>query len=212
MRITLGPKEKKERRIGERLHLKGDRCDSPKCAAVRRSYPPGVHGQSKGRRQRLTDFGLQLREKQKAQIIYGLSERQFSNYVKKATAKTGNTALFLGQLLEQRLDNVVYRLGFARSRGEGREYVSHGHFFVNGKKTDIPSYAVRPGDIITVRPTSRQSTFFTDQIAPRLAKHEAPKWVVCDPNEFQGKVIGLPEEEELPQNVNRTMIIEFYSR
>lgn len=212
MRITLGPKEKKERRIGERLHLKGDRCDSPKCAAVRRAYPPGVHGQSKGRRQRLSDFGLQLREKQKAQLIYGLSERQFRNYVKKATAKSGNTALFLGQLLEQRLDNVVYRLGFARSRGEAREYVSHGHFFVNGKKVDVPSYLTRPGDVITVKSASRQSAFFTNHIAPRLAKHEIPKWITSDQNALQGKVIGLPEEEELPQNVNRTMIIEFYSR
>lgn len=210
MRITLGPKEKKERRMGERLGLKGDRCASPKCAAVRRNYPPGVHGP--GRQPRLTSFGLQLREKQKARLMYGLAERQFRNYVKKATAKTGDTGLFLGRLLEQRLDNVVYRLGLARSRGEAREYVSHGHFLVNGKRVNIPSYDVRVGDVIEVRSKSIGKVFFKDIISPRLAKAEPPKWLTLEGATFRGKVIGLPEEDDVPQNFNRKGIIEFYSR
>ncbi len=211
MRITLGPKEKRERRIGERLGIKGDRCAGPKCAAVRRPYPPGVHGPT-GKRRRLTEFGLQLREKQKMQLIAGLSEGQFRNYVKHATAKTGDTALLLGQLLEQRLDNVVYRLGLARSRGEARQYVSYAHFMVNGKRNNIPSYQVRIGDIIEVKPKSQKSKFFTDFIAPRLVKHEPSKWLTLDAAVWKGKVIGLPDETDLPQGINRTMIIEFYSR
>jgi len=210
MRITLGPKEKKERRIGERLGLKGDRCSSAKCAAVRRSYPPGVHGQAGVRR--LTGFGKQLREKQKAQLIYGLAERQLANYVKRATSKKGDTGLFFGRLLEQRLDNAVYRLGLARSRGEAREYVSHGHFLVNGKRANVPSLQVQSGDTIEVRPKSRASKFFTDFIAPRLEKYELPKWLTFDKAVWQGKVIALPDAEDIPKNFDRKMIIEFYSR
>ncbi|MBI2552646.1 30S ribosomal protein S4 [Candidatus Uhrbacteria bacterium] len=211
MRITLGPKEKKERRIGERLHLKGDRCDSPKCAAVRRSYPPGVHGKS-GMRRRLTGFGLQLREKQKARLIYGLAERQFRNYVKRATARRGDTGLLLGQLLEQRLDNVTFRTGFARSRGEAREYVSHGHFMVNGKRVNIPSYRVRVGDVIEVRPASAVKKFFQEIITPRLEKHETPPWITREAAGLKGRVIALPQAEDLAQNIDLKRIIEFYSR
>ena len=211
MRITLGPKEKKERRMGERLGLKGDRCAGPKCAAVRRAYPPGVHGPAGGR-SRLTSFGLQLREKQKARLIYGLAERQFRNYVTKATAKRGDTGLFLGRPLELRLNNVVYRLGFARSRGEARQHVSHGHFLVNGKKVNVPSYQVRVGDTIEVRPKSTGNKFFKEAILPRLEKHDLQKWLTFDPAELKGRVIALPEEDDIPQNFNRKMIIEFYSR
>lgn len=211
MRITLGPKEKKERRLGERLGLKGSRCAGPKCAAVRRSYPPGAHGIS-GARRRITGYGLQLREKQKAKLIYGLAEKQFSNYVKKATAKTGNTGLLLGCLLEQRLDNVVYRLGLARSRGEARQSVSHGHFLVNGKKVNIPSYQVRTGDAIEVREKSVTTKHFQDVVKPYLEKHELVKWLTLEKDSLKGRVIGKPEEDDLPQNFDRTMIIEFYSR
>lgn len=210
MRITLGPKEKKERRVGQRLGLKGDRCAGPKCAAVRRSYPPGVHGPTS--RARLTSFGLQLREKQKAQLIYGLSEGQFRNYVNAAVQKRGDTGLILGQLLEQRLDNVVYRAGLARSHGEAREYVSHGHFLVNGKKLNIPSYQVQLGDVIEVKPKSQGKKFFQDFIAPRLAKLELPKWLTLDGAAWRAKSIALPDQDDIPQNFNRKMIIEFYSR
>lgn len=210
MRITLGPKEKRERRIGERLGLKGDRCAGPKCAAIRRNYPPGVHGPSGA--PRLTSFGIQLREKQKAQLIYGLSERQFRNYVKMATKKRGDSGLLLGRLLEQRLDNAVYRLGLTRSRGEARQSVSHGHFLINGKKVNLPSYQVLIDDTIEVRPKSQGSTFFREHITPRLAKHEAPKWLTLDGATLKGRVIGLPEADDLPPNIDRRRIIEFYSR
>lgn len=211
MRITLGPKEKKERRLGERLGLKGSRCAGPKCAAVRRSYPPGAHGIS-GSHRRLTGYGLQLREKQKVKLIYGLNEKQFSNYVKKATAKSGNTGLLLGRLLEQRLDNIVYRLGLARSRGEARQAVSHGHFLVNGKKVNVPSYQVRVGDIIEVKEKSNQGKYFQDCIKPYLENHQSPKWVVLEKGLLKGRVIAVPEEDDLPQNFDRSMIIGFYSR
>ena len=197
--------------MGERLGLKGDRCAGPKCAAVRRPYPPGVHGPTGGR-SRLTSFGIQLKEKQKARLIYGLSERQFRNYVTNSTRKSGDTGLFLGRLLETRLDNVVYRLGFARSRGEAREYVSHGHFVVNGKKVNVPSYQVRVSDTIEVRQKSAGNKFFKEAISPRLEKHELIKWLTMDPAVFMGRVIALPEEDDIPQNFNRKMIIEFYSR
>ncbi|MBI4135697.1 30S ribosomal protein S4 [Candidatus Uhrbacteria bacterium] len=210
MRITLGPKEKKERRIGERLGLKGERCEGPKCAAVRRAYPPGVHGTKRPRR--LTSFGLQLREKQKAQLTYGLSERQFRNYVKKASAQRGDTGLILGQLLEQRLDNVVYRLGFARSRGEAREYVSHAHFLVNGKRINIPSYEVRTGELVEVSPKSQRNKFFQEVITGRAIKHELPKWLTAEVDKFKGKMIAKPDADDLPQNIDRKMTIEFYSR
>jgi small subunit ribosomal protein S4 len=210
MRVTLGPKEKKERRIGERLGLKGDRCASPKCAAVRRSYPPGMHGPTG--RSRLTSFRLQLQEKQKARLIYGLAERQFRNYVRTATASRGDTGLLLGRLLEQRLDNVIYRMGLARSRAEARQSVAHRHFLVNGKRVNIPSYSVAVGDTIQVRPKSQQSKFFQEFIAPRLEKYELPKWMTLNKADWQGKIIAAPEEEDTPQNINRKKIIEFYSR
>lgn len=170
-----------------------------------------MHG-PKGSKRRLTSFGLQLREKQKAQLIYGLAERQFRNYIARASTKRGDTGLFLGRLLEQRLDNVVYRLGLTRSRGEGREYVSHGHFLVNGKKVTIPSYLVRVGDTIEVSPKSAGKKFFQDFIVSRLEKQEIPSWLALDAGKLQGRVIAAPEEADLPQNFDRRMIIEFYSR
>ena len=213
MRITLGPKEKKERRIGERLGIKGDRCAGPKCAAVRRAYPPGVHGSphKKGGR-RLSTFGLQLREKQKVQLVYGLSERQLRNYVRNATKTRGDTSLVLGQILERRFDNVIYRMGFARSRGEARQKVSHGHFLVNSKKVSIPSYQARVGDSISIKPASAQISFFKDVIVPRLESVETPKWLHDDRKEMSGRVIALPDADDLPANLDRKVVIEFYSR
>lgn len=214
MRITLGPKEKRERRIGERLGVKGERCDSPKCAAVRRNYPPGVHGGAgKVRRgPRLSAFGIQLREKQKAQIIYGLAERQFGNYVRDATRRRGDTSLMLGQLLEQRLDNVVFRLGFARSRGEARQKVAHGHFMINGKKVSIPSYQIHVGETVAVLPKSAKSPFFEDSIIPQLDRRDVPKWLAREKGDLSGRIIAIPDHDDLPNNVDRKMIIEFYSR
>ena len=134
------------------------------------------------------------------------------NYVKKASVARGDTGLLFARLLEQRLDNVVYRLGLARSRGEAREYVSHGHFMVNGKKVNIPSYCVRIGDTIEVRPKSQTNKFFKEVIAPRLDFHEVAKWLTRENNALCGRVIAFPEEDDIPQNFNRKMIIEFYSR
>lgn len=210
MRITLGAKEKKERRIGERLGVKGDRSEGPKAAVVRRKYPPGVHGAK--RHARLTPYGLQLREKQKAQITYGLSERQLRNYFKKASAKKGDTELMFGQLLETRLDNVVYRFGFARSRSEARQVVSHAHFKVNGKRMNIPSYQARVGDTVELKPKSSDNKHFKEVMLPRLAKHNLPKWLARKESEFKGQVISFPEGDSLPDNIDRKMIIEFYSR
>ncbi|PIP17691.1 MAG: 30S ribosomal protein S4 [Parcubacteria group bacterium CG23_combo_of_CG06-09_8_20_14_all_35_9] len=209
MARKLSPKCKRCRREGEKLFLKGARCVSSKCAIVKRKYPPGVHG-VKGTG-RITGYGIQLREKQKAKKIYGLLEKQFANYFKRAAGLRGDTGESLLQLLELRLDNTVYRLGLASSRDEARQLVSHGHFLVNNKKVNIPSYKVKPGDIIKVREKSFNSPRFKDLLI-NLDKHETPPWLSLEVKKLEGKILGKPQRKNLGEIINTKLIVEYYSR
>ncbi|OIQ59034.1 30S ribosomal protein S4 [Moorella thermoacetica] len=196
------------RREGTKLFLKGDRCYSDKCAVARRSYPPGQHGQG---RKKVSEYGLQLREKQKVRRIYGILERQFRNYFEKAERQKGVTGENLLILLERRLDNVVYRLGFADSRAEARTLVRHGHFLVNGRKVNIPSYLVRPGDTINVREKSQASPRFKE-IAEAAAHRNVPAWLKADSSTLQGQVLALPTREQIDTPAQEHLIVELYSR
>ena len=203
------PKCKQCRREGEKLYLKGERCFTPKCAVVRRGTKPGQHGPTS--RTRPTPYGIQLREKQKAKNVYGVRERQFENYFMKATRQVGNTGSFLVQMLELRLDNVVFRLGLAKSRALARQLVSHGHVRVNGKKVNVASYQVKAGDIISLSPRVMKSKLMENE-GPRMEKYQAPKWLHLEPKEVTGKVLNKPEGEDLKQNFDPRLIVEFYSR
>ncbi|MDI3538861.1 MAG: small subunit ribosomal protein [Bacillota bacterium] len=196
------------RREGMKLFLKGDRCYTAKCAVERRGYAPGQHGQN---RKKLSEYGVQLREKQKARRIYGVLERQFRRYYELATRMKGMTGVNLLTLLETRLDNVVYRLGFARSRAEARQLVRHGHFAVNGRKVSIPSFRVRPGDEVTVRERSRTRPLF-EELAQVAAVRTVPAWLESSPTEFKGRVVRLPEREEIDVPVQEHLIVELYSK
>jgi len=184
------------RRAGTKLYLKGDRCYTPKCAIVKRNYPPGVQGAKKGK-PRLTTYGQQLREKQKARMYYGISEKQFRNYFAKAAQKTGNTGDLLLQLLEMRLDNVIHRLGWSTSHRFVRQAVSHGYFLVDGKPVNIPSYQVKTGQVITIRPKSLMMKHFQNML-PTLEKIETPGWVYGERASFEGKVVGAPTLADNP--------------
>ena len=208
--LTKNPQCKKCRRAGEKLFLKGDRCNSAKCAIVSRNFPPGVHGSTGFRK--LTTYGRQLLEKQKAKRIYGLREKQFKKYYNEAIKKVGNTGELLFAILESRLDNTVYRLNFAQSRGKARQLVNHAHFKVNGKKVDIPSYGIKVGDIITIREKSLQSPLFTD-LAQTLANQEmSVPWLNMDIKELIGKVTSKPKAGDVEMNIDWQSIVEFYSR
>lgn len=195
------------RREGDKLFLKGEKCFS-KCTFVKRSYAPGQHGLS--RRRKPSDYGIMLREKQKVKRIYGIQERQFENYFVKASSKKGVTGEVLLQLLESRLDNVVYRMGFASSRSQARQLVSHGIFSVNGRKTDIPSRFVKVGDDIAVLPNKQKLQYFEN------LKNTKPKeefsWVQSSLKDLKGKLINLPIREQLDPNINEQLIVEFYSK
>ena len=198
------------RREGTKLHLKGERCFSTKCAIVKRNYKPGAHGQSK-RPPKLTDYGKQLREKQAAKRLYGLRERQFSNYVKKAMNKKGNTADMLINFLESRLDNVIYRLGYTVSRGSAKQFVNHGFVYVNGKKVDIPSYQVSPGDIVTINPTKINKKLLTE-VKERLKTKDYPKWLNLNKEKIEAKILEVPKLETAERGFDVKTIIEYYSR
>lgn len=197
------------RREGIRLYLKGDRCYSDKCAIERRSYPPGEHGQS--RRQKVSPYGQQLREKQKARRIYGVMERQFRNYFKKASKKQGVTGEILLQLLETRLDNLVYRLGIAPSRNAARQLVKHGHVTVNGRRADIPSYHVRPGDTIAVRENSKKLDYIKESVTNRR-RTEMQGWLTFDDKDMSGVLLQIPSREDIPVPVQEQLIVELYSK
>lgn len=197
------------RREGEKLFLKGERCYLTKCAITRRGYPPGMHG-PKGKT-RLTGYGTQLREKQKAKRIYGLLETQFRNYFEKASKKRGDTSEFLLQLLETRFDNVIYRLGFAKSRQQARQMVGHGLLFVNGKKVNIPSFQVKVGDLISIKPIAASKKIFQN-LPQTLAKQEVPAWLALDAVKLEGKIVRKPTKDDLKTQFDLKMIIEFYSR
>jgi small subunit ribosomal protein S4 len=206
-----GPVCKLCRREGAKLFLKGERCYTAKCAFEKRSYPPGLHGRRAQYRRKTSDFGLQLREKQKARRFYGVLERQFRRYFKEAERRKGLTGDNLLQILESRLDNIVYRLGFAGSRAQGRQLVRHGHFEVNERKTNIPSFLVRPGDQIAVRAKSRSNAYFTD-VAEEMEHRFLPEWLIVDVNTLSGRVLALPTRDQIAVPINEQLVIEYYSR
>jgi len=197
------------RREGEKLFLKGDRCYSEKCAVEKKNYPPGAHGQ--GRRQKVSEYGLQLREKQKTRRTYGVLEKQFRNYFDKADRQQGITGENLLILLERRLDNVVYRLGFASSRKEARQLVNHGHFTVNGKKATIPSMLIRVEDVIQVKDASKDMAKF-EEIKEQAAYKTPPEWLSVDVENLTGRVLAYPVREQIDTPVNEQLIVELYSR
>jgi small subunit ribosomal protein S4 len=201
-----GPSCKLCRREGIKLYLKGDRCYTDKCAVARRAYAPGQHGQG---RKKMTNYGLQLREKQKAKRIYGTLESQFRKYYVEAERVKGITGENLLKILEMRLDNVAFRLGFGTSRHDARQLVRHGHFTVNGKKASIPSYEVKVGDVIAVKETSRSSEKFK---ALADVATNVPKWLTVDKDKMEGQVIAMPQREDVDIPVNETLIVELYSK
>ncbi len=196
------------RRENQKLFLKGHRCYTDKCAIQRRAYGPGQHGK---RRKKLSEYGMQLREKQKAKAFYGVLESQFRKYFEMASEKKGVTGENLLQILESRFDNVVFRLGFANSRRQSRQLVRHGHFLVNGKKVNIPSYLVKAGDVITLKEASRQDPLFKEIIAVN-AKKAMPSWLEADLENYTGKVVKLSPREEIDLPVEEHLIVELYSK
>jgi len=195
------------RREGEKLFLKGERCYTGKCAVTRRQYAPGQHGQG---RKKISDYGVHLREKQKAKRYYGLLESQFSKYFDMANKKQGVTGENLLQILESRLDNVIYRIGLASSRKEARQLVNHGHFTINGKKVNIPSYLVKVGEVISVREKSRDISKIQDLMDGN--GRAVPKWLDMDRNTMTAKVISLAERDDIDMSIQEHLIVEFYSK
>lgn len=206
---NLDNKCKQCRRAGEKLFLKGERCYSPKCAIVKRNYPPGFHG-PKGKR-RSSDYGLQLAEKQKAKKTYNILEKQFRLTFDRAQKQSGDAGQNFLKLLEMRLDNTVYRLGIASSRIGARQLVSHGHITVNKRKAGIPSMTLKIGDVIAIKKSSLDKRYFKD-IKERLKKAQLPSWLNWQSDEFQAKVLHEPQEKDLNANINMQMIIEYYSK
>lgn len=191
-----------------KLYLKGDRCYSEKCAVERRNYPPGQHGQNRGK---FSDYGLQLREKQKIRRMYGLVEKQFKSYFKEAERQKGVTGTNFLILLERRIDNTVYRLGLASSRDQARQLVRHNHFLVNGKKVNIPSYLLRPGDKVAVAESSRQITAINEAI-DAMPRRGLPPWLELDKANYEGIFKALPTREEMNLPVQEQLVVEFYSK
>ncbi|RMD81833.1 MAG: 30S ribosomal protein S4 [Candidatus Dadabacteria bacterium] len=197
------------RREAMKLYLKGERCYTDKCAIERRNYPPGQHGQ--GRRRKISEYAVQLREKQRLKRMYGLLERQFRLYFERAERSREVTGEALLKLLERRLDNMVYRLGMARSRAEARQLVRHRHFLVNGRVVDIPSYLTKPGDEIVVREKSRSKEVF--RRALELAERRGvPTWLELDAAAFRGRVLKIPEREDITIPINERLVVELYSK
>jgi len=196
------------RREGEKLFLKGTRCHTEKCGVERRKYAPGQHGQSRGK---LSDYGLQLREKQKVRRIYGIMERQFRLYFEKASRMKGVTGEVLLQLLERRLDAAVFRMGFAANRREARQLVKHGHFLVNGRSSDIPSHLLRPGDTVQVRESSKENSTIAESLS--VAEHRGvPDWIQFDAAALKGTFVRVPTRDEIQLPVQEQLIVELYSK
>jgi small subunit ribosomal protein S4 len=196
------------RREGTKLFLKGTRCYTKKCAFERRPSPPGQHGV---RRRKMGDFGIQLREKQKVRRVYQVLEKQFRNYFVEAGSIEGVTGENLLRFLETRLDNVVFRLGFASSRAQARQMVAHGHFAVNGRATDIPSYELKPGDRVEVRESRRSRELFKT-VRETIRSHQAPEWLSLDAANLSGSVLSLPRRDQMPLDLNEHLVVEYYSR
>jgi len=207
----IGPVCKLCRREEEKLYLKGERCFGDKCALERRNYAPGMHGRKGQFRRKVSDYGLQLREKQKARRIYGVLERQFRRYYAEALKRPGMTGATLLSILERRLDNVVYRLGFAESRAQARQLVRHGHFEVNGRKTNIPSMILRPGDVVAVRQSSYNNGYFS-VVKELLPERKVVEWLSRDDNRLSGQVLSMPTREQIDVPLQEQLIVEYYSR
>ncbi len=198
----IGPKIKPSRRFGQALTTKAEKY------LAKRNYRPGQHGQNP---QRVSEFGMQLREKQKAKLTYGIMEKQFRKYYQKASKKVGITGDALMQMLEMRLDNVVFRLGFGNTRAQARQLVSHGFFNVNGKKVNIPSYQLKVGDEVSVRENKKKSKYM-QILAPALANAKTVEWVNLNPGDFSGKVLSTPSRDQIDTSINSQLIVEHYSR
>ena len=196
------------RREGQKLFLKGSRCYSDKCSVTRRNYAPGEHGQGK---KKLSEYGTQLREKQKTKSFYGVGEKQFRKYFEMAESKKGITGENLLQILESRLDNVIYRVGFGSSRAQARQLVNHGHFDVNGVKTDIPSYLVKPGDVITVRENKKDIKTLKENVEANNAR-PIPEWLEKNNEKLEAKVLRLAAREDVDLPVEEHLIVELYSK
>lgn len=196
------------RREGLQLYLKGDRCYTDKCAIERRHYPPGQHGQRRGK---LSDYGLQLREKQKVKRTYGVLEKQFRGYFEKAERQKGVTGTNLLVFLERRLDNIVYRLGFANSRAQARQLVRHNQFLINGRKVNLPSYLVKMGDAIQVTEKGRKLPLIQDALEA-VARRGCPPWLELNKEEAQGRVIMFPTREDITMPIQEHLIVELYSK
>jgi len=205
MARKIGPRIKLSRRYGVALF------GTAKEAKIlgRRGFPPGQHGQEGNKR--LSGYGLQLREKQKAKLIYGVLEKQFRNYFEEVLAQTGDTGELLVQNLERRLDNVVYRLGLAQTRSQARQIVTHGHMHVNGKPVNIPSYRVRVGEVISIRPQSRNKKYF-EPVTKSIESYTNPGWLELDKSALSGKVLNLPTKDDTDRSIDLQLIVEFYSR
>lgn len=200
------------RRLGMKLFLKGERCLSPKCAIIKRDYPPGIKGKRKKRS--ITEYGKELQEKQRLKKWYNLGERQFSNYVKEVLGKRGkveDAGLLLLKKLENRLDNTVFRMGFAISRIQARQMVSHGHFLVDGKRVDIPSCQLKKGTVVSLRPKSAAGNMFKN-LSTTIKKYKAPSWIQLNIEKLEGKIIGEPTSEEVSPPAEISVIFEYYSR
>lgn len=206
--MDRGPKEKKERALGVRLQLKGERCQSPKCAMVRKPYKPGAHGQSR-RRKALSDFGRQLMEKQKCKVSYGITERTLRQIFNKAQKKSGSTSVHIIEALESRLDNVVFRMGFAPSRSAARQAIGHGHVTVNGKRVISPGFEVNKNQVVSLRKESQEHGNFKN-IKESLKKLDQPEWLQVDPEKLEGKIIGTPAGMEPPFEVGS--VVESFSK
>ncbi len=206
--MIRGAKEKKERALGEHLHLKGYRCQTPKCALVRRPFKPGPHGQKRGRRT-VSDFGKQLKEKQKFKLSYGIDESNLRKLLGEAVRSQTSTVEKLIELVERRLDNVLYRLGFAASRSQGRQLIIHGHVFVNKKRVRSPGFSVKVKDVISVREESREKATFKN-LKESLQNYQQPAWLVLDKAKLEGTVLDLPREAELPVEIN--LLVESFNK
>ena len=203
-----GPSCRLCRREGCKLFLKGDRCYTDKCAIERRDYAPGEAGR---KRVKESEYRMQLREKQKTKRIYGLLEKQFHHYYEMANRQQGITGENLLRILESRLDNVVYRLGFAKSRSEARQQVRHGHIYVNGRRVDIPSFRVRPGDLVSVAPKARDMLVIKSALISN-ERVSVPAWLEVDIEKLQGSVLSLPERDQIDSDIREQLIVELYSK
>jgi small subunit ribosomal protein S4 len=204
------PKCRKCRRAGEKLFLKGDRCSTPKCGVVKRAYAPGVHGKKVGRGQ--SEYGLQLSMKQRLKRIYGILERQFRKHFDEVKGKKGITGDLLLARLEMRLDNIVYRMALAGSRSQARQLVNHGLIYVNGRKNSIPSSEVKSGDTIAVNSHKRGNEYFKNLEASLKNRKDFPAWINVDTNNFEGKILGIPDRNQIGINIDAQVVVEYYSR